>query len=186
MGASESKPKSSNPWEELDKLEGKLDKYEKAHGYYVSPNDPRIASGVETGRIAAMHAKQDQVKAQSNYNALKARLDALKYGASPKRRVSSRSTTKTRSMYAKTKVSKIRKTHKNKIMKRGPRKVSATKTRSQYATSKSKKVLKSKGMKNYLSRVVSNVTDSVKNTGKAVLSPLRMKRVKKTRKVSKA
>jgi hypothetical protein len=58
------------------------------------------------------------------------------------------------------------------------------KVRSQYA--KKQTPVKRKGVKNYLSRVVSNVTDSVKNTGKAVLSPLRMKKVKKTRKVSKA
>lgn len=58
-------------------------------------------------------------------------------------------------------------------------------TRSQYAKKTEKK---GKGVKNYLGNVISNVTDSVKNTGKAVLSPIgkKTKKVfKKTKKVVK-
>ena len=93
------------------------------------------------------------------------------YNSIPKRKLK----TKSRSQHAK----KVRKTRKDKGVKRGTRKVrSTTKTRSLYAASKSKKVIKRKGMKNYLSRVLSNVTDSVKNTGKAVLSPITKKNTK--------
>jgi hypothetical protein len=118
MGGNNSK--QEDPWKALDRIEGKLDNFEKAHGYYVSPNDSRIASGVEAGRIAAKHAKQDQAKAQTNYNALKARLDQLKAMSIPKRRiVKKKKSRKTRSQHAK-KVSKSRKTRSDKSAKRGP------------------------------------------------------------------
>jgi hypothetical protein len=73
---------------------------------------------------------------------------------------------------------------KTKISSSKPKKVIKRKVRSQYVMKKQKYV-KRTGVKNYLSGVISNVSDSVKNTGKAVLSPM-TKRVKKTRKVSKA
>jgi hypothetical protein len=157
------KPKKSFT-EELNETEKALDKFEKAHGYYVSPNDSRISSGIEAGRISAMHAAQDRARVEANVAALQTRLNKLKYGAVPKRRVSSRS------QYAK------------KVMKRKlhAKKVTKTTARSQYAVSKSKKIVKRKGVKNYLSQVISNVSDSVKNTGKAVLSPI-TKRIRKAR-----
>ena len=53
------------------------------------------------------------------------------------------------------------------------------KTRSQYVKKTEKK---GKGVKNYLGNVISNVTDSVKNTGKAVLSPISKKAKKVVKK----
>lgn len=53
------------------------------------------------------------------------------------------------------------------------------KTRSQHAKKVQKK---GKGVKNYLGNVLSNVTDSVKNTGKAVLSPIGKKPKKAVKK----
>ena len=71
-------------------------------------------------RIAAEKAAEDKAKAQSNYNALKARLDHLKAMSIPKRRiVKKKKSRKTRSQHAK-KVSKSRKTRSDKSAKRGP------------------------------------------------------------------
>jgi hypothetical protein len=156
-----------NVWEMLDRTERKADSILEAYGV-PKAKESEINSMLEAAKITAAHQAQNEARSKAKFNELQDRLNKLKYGKVPKRRVSSRSTTrKVRSQHAKTKVSKVRKVR------------SATKTRSLYAASKSKKVVKRKGVKNYLSRVLSNVSDSVKNTGKTVLSPLRMKKTRK-------
>lgn len=169
-----------NVWEMLDRTERKADSILEAYGV-PKAKESEINSMLEAAKITAAHQAQNEARSKAKFIELQDRLNKLKYGKVPKRRVSSRSTTrKVRSQHAKTKVSKVRKARKDKGVKRGTRKVrSATKTRSLYAASKSKKVVKRKGVKNYLSRVLSNVSDSVKNTGKTVLSPLHMKKTRK-------
>ena len=138
-----------------------------------------LAAEAQASRLAAIESREYAI------------YSASKHGAIPKRRISSRSQyaakkkrVMKRKVHSKSKprsqaVKKIRKTRKDKGVKRGPRKVrSTTKTRSLYAATKTKTVTKGKGVKNYLSGIISNVSDSVKNTGKAVLSPI----TKKTRK----
>ena len=120
MGGNNSK--QQDPWASLNRIEGKLDNFEKAHHYGVSPNDPRIANGVEAGRITAMHQKQNEARRVKTYNDLKRRVNELKAMSIPKRRiVKKKKSTKTRSQHAK-KVRKARKTRKDKGVKRGPRK----------------------------------------------------------------
>jgi hypothetical protein len=96
--------------------------------------------------------KQDEAARKVRMAKLQARFDALKYSAVPKRRM------------------RLRKTASKRKSK---------KTRSQHAKKTEKK---GKGVKNYLGNVISNVTDSVKNTGKAVLSPIGKKAKKVVKK----
>jgi hypothetical protein len=144
-------------------IEAKKPKWEKLVIDATRTGDPvlieRARQGLKDVEDWVIYAK----KRNAYYKSLK---------GIPKRSISrkTRSKSKTRSLHAE-KVSKVR---GDKGVKR--------KVRSQHAKTKVSKVVKRKGVKNYLSRVISNVSDSVKNTGKAVLSPLRMKKTKKVKK----
>jgi hypothetical protein len=96
--------------------------------------------------------KQEEAARKVRMAKLQARFDALKYSAVPKRRMRLRKTS------SKRKSKKTRSQHAKKVQKKG------------------------KGVKNYLGNVISNVTDSVKNTGKAVLSPIGKKAKKAVKK----
>jgi hypothetical protein len=110
-----------NVWEMLDRTERKADSILEAYGV-PKAKESEINSMLEAAKITAAHQAQNEARSKAKFNELQDRLNKLKYGKVPKRRVSSRSKKvpkrKSRSQYAK----KVRKTRKDKGVKRRPRK----------------------------------------------------------------
>jgi hypothetical protein len=125
---------------------------ERAYGINNTISSAEVNDLLARTEAQIRFERQDEAARQARMANLQARYNALRYSAVPKRRM------------------RLRKTASKRKSK---------KTRSQHAKKTEKK---GKGVKNYLGNVISNVTDSVKNTGKAVLSPIGKKAKKMVRK----